>query len=340
MLGGPPTAGPVVLVLICGTCLLLFQLLVDNAIIAGADESSGDNTGQSKLTCTNKSQYDGGLAFIHVTKAGGTSLRSYFRSLAEECGYKNHVEEAPFWKDMSDDERAAVQVYGGANHLGFFDLLSSWPGHFYPNPNAKAHWWQRKLRASRGDTGDMTNNVAYFTQLRNPWERARSDYFYAKGLGPIHHLHEQTKQFTVDEWIQNTQDGGMLSYFVPPADGETEQRSCCFDQTDLENAKQLLKNNFAVVGLVEDPGRTTAVLQCRVPWINQAIRRNSALSQLDHLNESPMQAESSASHATSVNEADIAKHFPLDWELYIFAKRLLNERHADCVKRGIIQDKK
>ena len=334
MLGGPPII--VVLALICGTCLMFqwAQLLVDNAIIAGAEENSSDNADQSKLTCTSKSQYDSGLAFIHLPKCGGTSLRSYFRSLAEECGYKNHVEEAPFWKDMSDDERGAVQVYGGVNHLGFFDLLNSWPGHIYPK--TKVHWWQRKLRASRGDAVGMTNNVAYFTQLRNPWERAKSDYFYAKGLGPIHHLHEETKKFTVDEWIQRTKDGVMLSYFVPPAAGETEQRSCCFDENDLEEVKHLLKNDFAVVGLVEEPKTTTAVLQCRVPWINQAIRRNSALSQLDHLNESPMQAESNAAHAMSVDEADIAKHFPLDWELYTFAKKLLKDRYADCIKQGVI----
>jgi len=199
-----------------------------------------------------------------------------------------------------------------------------------------SHWWHRKLRASRGGSSGTIKDVAYFTQLRNPWERARSDYFYAKGLGPIHHLHEETKKATVDEWIHSTKDGGALSYFVPPAGGESVQRSCCFDRGDLEKAKQLLKDDFAVVGLVEEPSMTTAVLQCRVPWINKAIGRNSALGQLEHLNESPMQVETTASQTTPVNDADIAKQFPLDWELYIFAKDLLKKRYDDCVERGVI----
>mmetsp|Transcript_26486 Transcript_26486/g.76433 ORF Transcript_26486/g.76433 Transcript_26486/m.76433 type:complete len:329 (-) Transcript_26486:66-1052(-) len=312
---------------------LVFLFLLDDANVVSVDDATAGT--DQKLTCTTnpKSQYDDGLAFIHVAKAGGTSYRSFFQSLAKECGYHAYIDEFPLWKEMSDNERGVVSVYGGVNHLGYFDLLSSWPG--YHHRTTKKWWLPHSMSGMRGDNG--AKSVAYFTQLRHPLERARSDYYYAKGLGPIHHLFEETQKMNVSQWIANTEDGGQLSYFVPPADGDKEQRRCCFDRADLENAKQLLTNDFAGVGLVEEPTMTLDVLQCQVPWINKAIGRNSVLGKLQHLNVSPLQAESAASHDTSVDDAAVAKKFPLDWELYVFARELLQKRHNDCVKRGLIE---
>ena len=100
----------------------------------------------------------------------------------------------------------------------------------------------------------------------------------------------------VSQWVASTRVPRMVvSYRTLPADGDKEQRRCCFDRADLESAKKLLRNDFAAVGLVEEPTMTLAVLKCRVSWIRRAIGRNTALGQLQHLNESPLQTESAAS---------------------------------------------
>ena len=301
---------------------------------AGPGAAGGAQNANEEPACASrpKSRHDDGLAFVHVAKAGGTSLRAFFRSLATECGYRACIDESPLWREMSDDERGAISVYGGVNHIGYFDLLSSWPGHSHRA--TKSHWWWPFIRKY----GSGGKSVAYFTQLRHPLDRAISDYFYAKGLGPIHHLYEETQKMNVSQWVASTEDGGQLSYFVPPADGDKEQRRCCFDGADLENAKQLLKNDFAAVGLVEEPTMTLAVLQCRVAWIRRAIGRNAALGQLQHLNESPLKMESAASRSPSVDDAAVAEQFPLDWELYNFAKEMLQKQYDDCIKQGLIEE--
>ena len=327
---GPSTGGGHVALGLALCACLVFRFLLDDVVGPSAADDSTDT--DEKLTCASrpKSQYDDGLSFIHVAKAGGTSLRAFFQSLAMECGYHAYIDEFPLWREMSGEERAAVSVYGGVNHIGYFDLLGSWPGHSHRA--TKSYWWWPLLR--RGDSGGKS--VAFFTQLRHPLDRAISDYFYAKGLGPIHHLHEETQKMNASQWVASTEDGGQLSYFVPPADGDKEQRRCCFDRADLEDAKQLLRNDFAAVGLVEEPTMTLAVLKCRVAWIRRAIGRNTALGQLQHLNESPLQTESAASRDPSVDEAAIAEQFPLDWELYNFAKEMLQKQYDDCIKEGLI----
>ena len=330
----PPTgSGGHVLALALTLCAcVVFRFLLGDA--AGPSATEGTQNTNEELTCTSrpKSQYDDGLSFIHVAKAGGTSLRAFFQSLATECGYRAHIDEFPPWREMSDDERGAVSVYGGVNHIGYFDLLSSWPGHSHRA--TESHWWWPFIRKYNGSGG---KSVAYFTQLRHPFDRAVSDYFYAKGLGPIHHLYEETQKMNVSQWVASTEDGGQLSYFVPPADGEKEQRRCCFDRADLESAKKLLRNDFAAVGLVEEPTMTLAVLQCRVAWIRRAIGRNTALGQLRRLNESPLQTESAASRKQSIDDAAVAEQFPLDWELYEFARKLLQKQYTECIKQGLIK---
>ena len=182
----PMGGGHVALALTLCACLIVRFLLDDVVGPSAADDSTDTD---EKLTCASrpKSQYDDGLSFIHVAKAGGTSLRAFFQSLAIECGYRAYIDEYPLWKEMSDDERGAVSVYGGVNHIGYFDLLSSWPGHSHRT--TKSHWWWPFIRKQKSG-----KSVAYFTQLRHPLDRAISDYFYAKGLGPIHHCTRKRKR--------------------------------------------------------------------------------------------------------------------------------------------------
>ena len=90
---GPSTGGSHVALLALSLCAcLVFRFLLSNAGAPSA--SKGTTDADKKLTCTSspKSQYDDGLSFIHVAKAGGTSLRAFFQSLAMECGYHAYID--------------------------------------------------------------------------------------------------------------------------------------------------------------------------------------------------------------------------------------------------------
>uniref|UniRef100_A0A7S4HLH6 Sulfotransferase domain-containing protein n=1 Tax=Odontella aurita TaxID=265563 RepID=A0A7S4HLH6_9STRA len=242
-------------------------------------------------------RFEDGLAFIHVSKAGGTSVRRLLSNLAAACGYRAYTAEYPKWRDLPESTRSEVRVYGGSNHLGYADLLQTWPS----SPGERD-----------GKNGHA--NKAFVTQLRHPWDRAASDYHYALALGTIHHLYELTQRMNETEWIRNTTDGKLVSYFG----------------SDLEEAKDVLRGRFAAVGLVEEPVKSLEVLRCRVPWIRRALEADTPLLAAGLPHENRRMEEYSGSR----DEGAARALFPLDFELYRFARDLLFERHADCARRG------
>ena len=195
-------------------------------------------------------RYYNGLAFVHVPKCGGTSIREMIYGVAVSCRFINFVHEGrEKWKQLSETRRINTKVYGGLNHLSYYELDQTWPG-------------------THMDT------AAFFTQLRNPWERLNSHFHYAKSMGGLHKLGEETENTPFNEWSKTMKDGYLLSFFAEhnfTEVGGHELRRCCFDERDLENAKALLRKRF-IVSLVEEPQKTIDLLRCRVSWVHKAMR--------------------------------------------------------------------
>ena len=263
---------------------------------------SNSNASQSEI-------YYNGLAFIHVPKCGGTSIREMIGGVAASCNFISYVHEMPKWKTLKADRRFAAKVYGGLNHLTYYELGQSWPG-------------------THMDT------AAFFTTLRHPWDRLNSHYHYVKSLGAgVHLLFEETNSTPFDEWAASMTDGYILSFFVDrniTKAGGHELRRCCFDRNDLENAKKLLRKKF-IIGLVEEPQRSIDLLRCRVSWVNTAIEANPNLGKAVHVNKGSI-----AYNVSDVGDAAIRRQFPLDYELYEYGRNLFYEQYNDCIARGVI----
>lgn len=253
-------------------------------------------------------RYYNGLSFIHVPKCGGTSIREMIYGVAMSCRFINFVHEGrEKWKQISETRRVNAKVYGGLNHLSYYELAQTWPG-------------------THMDT------AAFFTQLRNPWERLNSHYHYAKSMGSLHALGEETENTPFEEWSKTMSDGYMLSFFVEhnfTEVGGHELRRCCFNQKDLENAKALLRRKF-IVGLVEEPQKTIDLLRCRVSWVHKAMDANPRLGKSVHVNKGY------AYNISDAEDAAIRSQFPLDFQFYEYGIDLFDEQYNDCVARGLI----
>jgi len=228
--------------------------------------------------------------------------------VAASCRFISYVHEGPKkWKELTDVRRFDAKVYGGLNHLSYYELSQSWPG-------------------THMDT------AAFFTTLRHPWERLNSHYHYAKSLGGVHVLYTETANTSFEEWSESMSDGYMLSYFanhIFTEVGGHELRRCCFDRKDLEDAKKLLREKF-IIGLVEEPQRTIELLRCKVFWVHKAMEANPSLGEAAHVNKG---------YAYNVSEAGdeaIRRQFPLDYDLYAYGRELFFEQYNDCVARGLI----
>ena len=262
----------------------------------------------SNASISTSDPYYNGLAFVHVPKCGGTSVREMIYGVAVSCRFINFVHEGrEKWKQLSEMRRVNTKVYGGVNHLSYYELDQTWPG-------------------THMDT------AAFFTQLRNPWERLNSHYHYAKLMGSLHKLGEETANTPFEEWSKTMYDGYMLSFFVDhnfTEVGGHELRRCCFDQKDLENAKALLRTKF-IVGLVEEPQKTVDLLRCRVSWVHKAMEANPNLGKSVHVNKGY------SYNISDIGDAAIRQQFSLDFQLYEYGKELFEEQYNDCVARGLI----
>lgn len=239
-----------------------------------------------------------GLAFLHVPKCGGTSLWDFLSRQADAAHLRAYTlgRGKPNWLGLPQSERDATDVYG-SNHINYHTLIKSWPGH--------------------------AENATFVTQLRDPAERLASHYFFVR-KNRNHHSYPFVANRTFAEFVRDVRDGYYLQFFLPPdrfhrLDGDgKELRQCCFDRSDLEEVKSLLRDKFAVVGSLEDTDGTLAALECRVPW----IRPNEA-HRLGH--------KMVTQHEMPPYDADdMARATRLDRELYDYAKELLRANLDDC----------
>lgn len=160
--------------------------------------------------------------FLHIPKAGGTSFfellrrhygtESVFHILTEKG--KNNVEQ---FEQLTPDQKAKIHFISGHVSYGFHQQLKIPPD--------------------------------YITILRNPVDRVLSNYYYIRS-NKNHRLHDKVNNLTFEEYLSSGENPQLDNGMTRLISGEHPPIGQC-DEKMLEKAKKNLKNDFAIVGILE-----------------------------------------------------------------------------------------
>jgi hypothetical protein len=227
------------------------------------------------------------VIYLHIPKTAGTTLhRIIERQYPPEQIYSfDETHDFDDFQSLTEARKARIRVFKGHMIFGLHELI--------PEPST------------------------YCTVLRDPVERAISNYHFARHTPQHHHYNLITSQnLSLEGYLESKaapmMDNGqtrMLSggWYILPF-GE------CTDQV-LEAAKANLRERFAVVGLAERFDETLLLLKQAFCWRNVFyVRQNVASSR-------PRKADLPRATLDIVE-----KYNQLDAELYRHALTLFDEQ--------------
>jgi len=179
----------------------------------------------------------GALIFVHLYKTGGTTLNRII-----EWEYKlNRIcsVEPTWWRwsyqritRWSPARLARMDVFKGHMPFGLHSLV--------PRP------------------------ANYVTVLREPVERAISDYYFARRFKPHIH-HRAALRMTLEEYFLEKHEHNLQSRILAGTNSRELFPSVC-DSATLAVAKKNLARHFLVVGLTERFDETLALLKVVLGW--------------------------------------------------------------------------
>ncbi|MCA9958744.1 MAG: sulfotransferase family 2 domain-containing protein [Anaerolineales bacterium] len=231
------------------------------------------------------------VIFLHIPKTAGTTLntilkRQYPASRRASLGALAQQDIARF-KSLSEAERARIKMLNGHLAYGLHDY--------------------------------MVGPTTYFTILREPIDRIVSFYYFVY-RNPHHYLYDFTHRTNLGlrGYLEN-KNTIMVDNF------QTRLISGIWDTypfgelppTALEQAKENLRNHFAVVGLTEHFDETLLLLRNTFGWRNIFYTPQNVTSnrpERDSLDTATIDA------VTAANQMDV--------ELYAFAKSLFADQLA------------
>ncbi|MDN5203108.1 sulfotransferase family 2 domain-containing protein [Fulvivirgaceae bacterium BMA10] len=200
------------------------------------------------------------VVFLHIPKAGGTTLRHILLSQYERKNIFYTVDGNP---DQSEkkylglDEKSRNGIKLVIGHIGFSDV-------FFLNDKKK-----------------------FITMLRDPVARVISHYYYAK-KSPDHYLynHINEKKLTLMEYVQEMPTIELENGQTRLISGLNVPLGACSNEM-LEMAKKNLKMNFTAVGLMERFDESLILYKRRLNWRNPYYikanvskeKKNSTVSQ-------------------------------------------------------------
>jgi len=179
----------------------------------------------------------GALIFIHLYKTGGTTLN---RIIEWEYKLQRICSVEPTWwrwsyqriTRWSPARLAGIDVFKGHMPFGLHSVL----------PRA----------------------AGYITVLREPVERAISDYYFARRFRPHPH-HRAAHRLTLEEFfVQKHQHNLQSRILAGPSSHELFPSAC--NAATLAAAKENLARQFLVVGLTERFDETLALLKVVLGW--------------------------------------------------------------------------
>ncbi|TPE68339.1 sulfotransferase family protein [Halalkalibacterium halodurans] len=215
------------------------------------------------------------LIHLHMPKTGGTTLKKIIK--------RNY------------DSRKSVDVYEEHHKLpGIFKGLSKQniecvQGHL---PFGVHEYFNRP--------------TTYITMLRDPVDRVISEYYFIRNI-EWHNLHESVMKMSLEEYQGLPKNRNLQTRYI--LGGQLTS------VTEVNRAKNILKNHFAVVGLTEKFDTSLFLMKEMFNWKQVAYQKYNVTKKRRSKEEiSPKLLEKIAKN----NEADL--------ELYAFAKELLAKR--------------
>ncbi|MGD1029126.1 sulfotransferase domain-containing protein [Candidatus Binatus soli] len=180
---------------------------------------------------------DAVLIFVHLYKTGGTTLN---RIIEWEYKLPRICSVEPTWWRSSYQEimrwprprLARMDVFKGHMPFGLHNLL--------PRP------------------------ANYITVLREPVERAISDYYFARRFKP-HRNHRAANRLTLEEYFIQKHEHNLQSRILAGPNSHELFPSVC-DAAILSIAKENLARQFTVVGLTKRFDETLALLKVVLGW--------------------------------------------------------------------------
>ncbi|WNJ16402.1 sulfotransferase family 2 domain-containing protein [Pontibacter sp. G13] len=230
--------------------------------------------------------------FLHIPKAGGTTLRNILTSQVQENQFFHLYEdmatlgqELGLLQNMSAEEKANLRLVAGHFRFGLHRLFQQ--------------------------------PFSYVTFLRNPYKRIVSQYWHIHRR-PKHYLYEQVvgKKLSLEEFIlsglsielDNAQTRLIGTDFDQPLPSVGSA-----DQAMLDLAKKRLDESFLVVGIQEQFDESLLLIEEKLGLKNVVYERKNV-----------NQASSSGKSSLSDRELEaIAQTHRLDLELYDYAKNKL-----------------
>ena len=183
------------------------------------------------------SRSDAVLIFVHLYKTGGTTLN---RIIEWEYKLSRIGQVEPTWWRWSyrrimrwpRPRLARMEVFKGHMPFGLHRLL--------PRP------------------------ANYITVLREPVERAISDYYYARRFGG-HRYHRAAHRLSFEEYFIQKHEHNLQSRILAGPNSHELFPSVC-DDAILARAKENLAGQFLVVGVTERFDETLALLRVILGW--------------------------------------------------------------------------
>ncbi|MCP4423323.1 MAG: sulfotransferase family 2 domain-containing protein [Chloroflexi bacterium] len=225
------------------------------------------------------------ILFLHLPKTAGTTLNNIIarQYQPEEIHYLGALTQKAIvqFKAMDAAERAKFRLLTG--HMGY------------------------------GLHDQMAPPTAYFTILREPIERIISFYYFVQRNG-AHYLHDFVLKDDVglDDFVKSRISIMTDNFQVRLISGVWDQRpygEC--SREALEQAKQNLLTDFAVVGLTEEFDKTLILLKRAFNWRHVYYLRQNAT-------QNRPQTDSFSQQTLDTVRA----YNQLDLELYAFAQNL------------------
>jgi len=242
---------------------------------------------------------DPAIIFVHLPKCGGTTLNRIMEW------------EYPPWRVFSVD-----------------------PSFFRWSYRRLLRWPARRLVRMKAFKGHMPFGLhkllpqpsTYITVLRDPVDRAVSEYYYALSRF-VHPQHRMMKKLTLDEYIRTTTYANVQTKLIAGLyTGYDFLSGDCTSET-LETAKHNLSQHFSLVGLTERFDESLALAKLLFGWQLRHYADFNVTSSRPKTDEVPL----------GVREL-VAERYQFDMQLYEYAVGLFNGlvgSHAEGVRKEL-----